>query len=93
MFSMTELDLHSIQYLDGLTLAGQHEIDLNHNLARALLQKSANLVSGKQEQEDGAQLDHDIGRLDESVSLLRVRGLQPSRNQRGKATWEDPVTC
>jgi hypothetical protein len=54
MFSMTEPDLHSMQCLDGHTLAGQQEIDLNRNLARALRQKSATLVSGKQEQEDGA---------------------------------------
>ncbi len=38
MFSMTEPDLHSIQCLDGLTQTGRHEIDLNHNLVRALLQ-------------------------------------------------------
>ncbi len=34
----TEPDLHSIQYLDGLIQTGQHEIDLSHNLVRALLQ-------------------------------------------------------
>jgi hypothetical protein len=49
MFSMAEPDLHSIQCLDGLTLTGQQEIDLNHNLARVLLQQRETLISMKQE--------------------------------------------
>gem|GEM_PF-2580305 len=72
---MTEPDLHSIQCLDGLTQTGQQEIDLNHNLARALLQQRVNLVSVKQEMGHSSIMIS--SRLDESVSLLWVRGLQP----------------
>ena len=46
---MTEPDLHSVQCLEGLTHAGQQEIDLNHNLPCALLQQRAHQVSMKQE--------------------------------------------